>query len=120
MSKESTLDPASVIAIGSAEFPTYNDAQFSKIRDFYGIEPGFVGSFSFELKSKGGNMSEGGGKGGNLLGFTESRMFIVKELNKTDHNTLLKIAGDYADHMTHEDGTLMCKILAHFYHPEKK
>lgn len=108
------------LIVGEIEFPTYNDEHFRRIRKFYGIEPGFVGIFSFELKENGGNMAEGGGKGGNLMGFSMDRMFIIKELNKTDHKTLLNVAGEYADHMVHDDGTLLCKILAHFYHPIRK
>jgi len=116
-----TMDPDVPITIGERSFPTFNDQHFVKIREFYGIKDGFIdGAFSFELKVDGGNMSEGGGKGGNLMGFTDNKMFIVKELNKTDHNTLLKVAGDYANHMIHADGTLLCRILAHFYHTERK
>lgn len=115
-----THDAAAPVKIGDADFPTFNDEHFRKIRAFYGVPDGFVNDFNFALKEDGGNMAEGGGKGGNLMGFTEDRMFIVKELNKTDHNTLLQVAGDYADHMVHEDGTLLCLILAHFYHPERK
>jgi len=115
------MDPGAPITIGERSFPTFNDQHFVKIREFYGIKDGFIGtSFSFELKTNGGSMAEGGGKGGNLMGFTRDRQFIVKELNKTDHNTLLKVAEDYANHMIHPDGTLLCQILAHFYLPERK
>lgn len=115
------LDPSTVIPINGQKFPLYNDQQFSRIRKFVGVSDDFINTgFSFSLKADGGNMSQGGGKGGNLLGFTDNKKYIIKELNKTDHNTLLRIAGEYADHMVHEDGSLLCKILAHFYHPERK
>ena len=118
------LDPSTTIVIGkdAQSFPCYNDKAFAIIRNFFGIGSDFLlnAGFDFKLKSEGGNMSEGGGKGGNLLGFTNDKKYIVKELNKTDHNTMLKIAGEYADHMIHEDGSLLCKVLAHFYHPERK
>jgi hypothetical protein len=115
------MDPAAPIKVGEHDMPTFNDAHFAKIRAFYGVPADFIdASFSFALKAQGGNMSEGGGKGGNLMGFTADRGYIIKELNKTDHATLLSVAADYAEHMCHEDGTLLCRILAHFYHPERK
>ena len=113
------LDPAAPLQVGGVDFPTYHDEYFARVREYYGVTPGFLGPFSFELKPV-GNMSEGGGKGGNLIGFSNDKMFLVKELNKTDHNTLIKIADEYADHMTHHDGTLLCTVLAHFYHPERE
>ena len=114
------LDALAKIKVGGIEYPTYNDEAFSKLREFYGVSNAFDETFSFLVKGKGGNMSERGGKGGNLMGFTADRKFIVKELNKTDHNTLLLVAGEYADHMVHDHGSLLCKIVAHFYHPEMK
>mmetsp|Transcript_56100 Transcript_56100/g.112396 ORF Transcript_56100/g.112396 Transcript_56100/m.112396 type:complete len:379 (-) Transcript_56100:341-1477(-) len=115
------VDPAVTIVVGGKSFPTYSDEHFLKVREFFGVSiESSTEGFSFELKSEGGNMSEGGGKGGNLMGFTDDKKFIIKELNKTDHNTMLSCAGDYAAHITHDDGSLLCKVLAHFYHPEKK
>ena len=120
-SMKTVMNAAAPVKVGEHDMPTFNDEQFAKIREHYGVPADFIdSSFSFALKSEGGNMSEGGGKGGNLMGFTEDRCFIIKELNKTDHETLLAIAPDYAEHMCHEDGTLLCCILAHFYHPEQK
>lgn len=110
-------DPSQLIAVGSNKYPTYNDQHFSKIRKFIGLEDDFIdNNFSFDIKQKGGNMAPGGGKGGQLMGFTKDRLFIIKELNDTDHHTLLKVAENYADHIVHPDGSLLCKILAHFYH----
>lgn len=115
----SALKPSSsqLIKVGSNKFPTYNDQHFSKIRAFIGLTDDFIDAgFSFNTKDKGGNMAAGGGKGGQLMGFTKDRLFIIKELNDTDHGTLLKVAEDYADHIVHPDGSLLCKILGHFYH----
>jgi hypothetical protein len=116
-SSSQRADPSKLIAVGQNKFPTYNDVHYAKIRAFIGLEDDFIDStFSFNTKDKGGNMAPGGGKGGQLMGFTKDRLFIIKELNNTDHNTLLRYAEDYADHIVHPDGSLLCKVLAHFYH----
>lgn len=113
-------DNNKLIPVGANKYPTFNDQHFAKIRSFIGLSDDFIdSSFSFETKENGGNMAAGGGKGGNLMGFTNDRLFIIKELNNTDHNTLLKVAGDYAEHIIHPDGSLLCKIVAHFYHTGK-
>jgi len=115
------VDPSATVTIGGKSYPTFNDEHFSKLREFFGVSlEEATDGFLFDLKSNGGNMAEGGGKGGNLMGFTSNRQLIIKELNKTDHNTMLKVAGDYKDHMMSEDGSLLCKVLAHFYHPDTK
>jgi len=95
--------------------PTYNDPQFSKIRAGLNIPDSFLFDFDFN------KMGAGGGKGGNLLAIHGD--YVVKEMNATDHNTLLNCAKLYADHVLMEDrngnqyGTMLCKVLCHFYDP---
>lgn len=114
-----TPSSAVTLMVGNEEMPTFNDDSFKRVREANDVPATFLAEgFDFRLKPE-GNMSEGGGKGGNLMGFTDNRMYIIKELNNTDHNTLLRYAGEYADHMTHSDGTLLCNILAHFYNPTR-
>lgn len=104
------------ISVHGMDLPTFNDEHFAKVRKHKGVEANFLeaGGFSFD------ELKQAGGKGGNPMAFTKDRRFIVKELNDTDHRTLLLIAEDYAAHVTHKDGSLLCLVVAHFYHPEKK
>ena len=86
------------LSVNKTTMHTYNDEAFKRIREHCAVQDDFLNEgFDFRLKVDGGKMAEGGGKGGNLMGFTDSRMFIVKELNDTDHNTLLLYADQYAD-----------------------
>ena len=68
--------------------PTYNDTQFARIRAGLQIPDTFLIHFDFD------NMGAGGGKGGNLLAIHGD--YVVKEMNDTDHNTLMSIAKLYA------------------------
>jgi hypothetical protein len=120
---KANIEPSKEKVIGAAgeEMHTYNDGAFKRVREAAGVADDFLmDGFDFRLKTDGGKMKEGGGKGGNLMGFTDNMMFIVKELNDTDHNTLLLYASEYANHMTHADGSLLCKILAHFWNPQNR
>lgn len=100
------------LVVGGESLPTYNDTYFRRVREAFRVPTGFLTtSFSFD------ELREGGGKGGNLLGFTQDRLFIVKELSDADHRSLLRVAQAYADHVVHPDGSLLCRIFAHFHHP---
>ena len=102
---KANIEPSKEKVIGAAgeEMHTYNDGAFKRVREAAGVADDFLmDGFDFRLKTDGGKMKEGGGKGGNLMGFTDNMMFIVKELNDTDHNTLLLYVSEYANHMTHQ------------------
>lgn len=111
-------DRNAMVTCGDRDLPTYNDTQFAKIRAGLGISDSFLHDFDF------GAMGAGGGKGGNLLAIVGD--YVVKEMNDTDHNTLLNIAKIYADHVLEVDrngnqfGTMLCKVLCHFYDPGSK
>lgn len=105
------LSTQHVIDVDGEQLPTYNDAHFARLRSNMALSDTFLAAFKFA------DMKEGGGKGGNLLGFTSDKLWVVKELNDTDHNTLLALAEQYVDHVTHSDGSLLCRIVAHFHRP---
>mmetsp|Transcript_56449 Transcript_56449/g.132402 ORF Transcript_56449/g.132402 Transcript_56449/m.132402 type:complete len:361 (+) Transcript_56449:99-1181(+) len=86
----------------------FNDNLFAKLRVHDRIPDDFINTgWDFEKDFK-----AGGGKGGTLMaGIGES--YIVKELSKGDHVTLLSVSASYTRHMC--DGeTLLCPIYLHF------
>lgn len=108
------LSTQHVIDVNGQSLPTYNDEHFSKVRGQMGLSDSFLTAFFFS------GMKPGGGKGGQLLGFTSDKLWVVKELNDTDHNTLLDLGPAYVEHVTHPDGSLLCKVVAHFHDPEQR
>ena len=111
---ESSVEP---LLIGGRTMHCYNEGEFAAIRSAFGVPPDFLAKFDF------GGMSEGGGKGGQLMGFTADRACIVKELNATDHSVLLGLAGKYRLHIIGDDPSqpsqsLLCRFFAHFQDPE--
>lgn len=97
-----------LLPVGSHQFPTYNDSAFKRIRKTFGVPDDFLAQFSFD------SLEAGGGKGGNLMGFTIDKRFIVKEINDTDHNTMLLITDDFATHLESGEGSLLARIFCHF------
>jgi hypothetical protein len=108
---------SSSLDVGGTAMSLFNDEDFAAIRRAFGVADNFLRDFDF------GSLDEGGGKGGNLMGFTKDRQYIVKELNKTDHNTLGDISGEYREHIVGNDPkvpskSLLCRFFAHFQHPK--
>jgi hypothetical protein len=58
------------------------------------------------------SLSHSGAKGGCLIAFLESN-FVVKELSRTDHESLLRISSSYFEHVTQGE-TLLSGIFLHF------
>ena len=111
---------------------TYADDEYKKVRERWQLGDDFLGGFDFaELK-------EGGGKGGNLMGFTKDKQYLarvrrdrvkirarrlsahaardaqVKEVNATDHNTILRIIHKYVAHLLDPEGSLLARFFLHF------
>eukprot|EP00913_Durusdinium_trenchii_P007906 g7417.t2 len=57
------------------------------------------------------SLSPGGGKGGTMMSRIEN--YLVKELSKGDHRTLLQITKSYCEHMQ-SGPSLICPIFLHF------
>ena len=96
------------LVVGKETVRTYHDAEYVKFREKYGLADDFLTTIDFE------KMEAGGGKGGMMMGFTKDELYIVKELNPTDHATMLKIAPEFLDHLM--QGSLLARIFAHFEH----
>lgn len=94
--------------IDGEEVEVYNDSDFARVREAYGLKEA---DFVFE------DLEEGGGKGGMMMGFTKDKNLILKELNKADHKSLLKISKNYVTHIL--EGSLLTKIFLHFSRAKK-
>jgi hypothetical protein len=102
--------------VGDAEVDFYNDQDFAAIRLRFGVQDNFLHDFDFSSVRE-----AGGGKGGNLMGYSADRQYVVKELNAVDQNTLLSVSGAYRAHICGTDSqsppnSLLCRIFMHFRH----
>mmetsp|Transcript_8010 Transcript_8010/g.10188 ORF Transcript_8010/g.10188 Transcript_8010/m.10188 type:complete len:341 (+) Transcript_8010:37-1059(+) len=95
--------------VGNEQVKAFNDESFIRVRELYGLDESFLSSIDF------GQMEAGGGKGGMMMGFSADKLYIVKELNKDDHRTMLKISKEIVDHILDEEiGSLLARVFAHF------
>jgi hypothetical protein len=95
--------------VGGEAVTTYNDEHYKKLRERWGLGDDFLETFDFSK-----NMKGGGGKGGDLMGFTTDKLYIVKEVNPGDQKSLLKITEDYAQHLLDPHGSLLARFFLHF------
>jgi len=93
----------------------YNDELFIQMREAFEVSPQFLGAANFNLQCLG----DGGGKGGQLLGCTLDGRFVVKELNKADHDGLLKNSSLYVQHVLGSRGSMLVQMFAHFRQEDK-
>mmetsp|Transcript_15889 Transcript_15889/g.49764 ORF Transcript_15889/g.49764 Transcript_15889/m.49764 type:complete len:335 (+) Transcript_15889:100-1104(+) len=97
------------LVVGGKAVEAFNDSEFVKIRERYGLdEVEFLKSIDFS------KMEQGGGKGGMQMGFTSDKLYIVKELNGSDHHSLSAIAAEYCEHVLAAEGSLIARLFAHF------
>lgn len=92
---------------GGREAELFNERLFCELRAYAQVPDDFVNG-GWDL----GKLEAGGGKGGTLMARVSSA-YIVKELSKGDHDTLLAIAGSYAKHVRAGE-TLLCPVYLHF------
>jgi len=144
--------PPPPLVVGGRAMVEFDATQFARVRIAHGINHGQGGDFAsstFVADFDFGCLAPGGGKGGNLMGFSADRKYIVKELSKGDHKSLKKVARSYCDHIlqdqpsasktltsTHKATSatasaasasaavaapsLLCLIFAHFQDPTTK
>ena len=72
----------------------FNARKFRRIRRELRVGEGFLKTFVYS------RLKPGGGKGENLMGYSEDNLLLVKEIKKGDHKSLLKVTNDYVDHIT--------------------
>jgi len=88
----------------SVEF--FNEERFSLLRRSADVPDDFVNEgWSFE------SLAGGGGKGGTLMAKVGD--YVVKELSKGDHHTLLEVSGSLCEHIL-SGPSLLCPIYLHF------
>jgi hypothetical protein len=111
--------PTDQLKVGGVRMHTYNDVYYKAMRDAFGVTEIYEQSWSeFDFKK---DLREGGGKGGNLMGFTADKKFIIKEMNDGDHKALLKLTGSFVKHVLPPEGSdesmsVLCRFYAHFHH----
>jgi len=111
--------------IGKRQVSTYHDESYAKLRAFFGVESDFLQGGVLDSRFSFSNMKGGGGKGGQCMAFDDSRKYIIKEMNETDHVKLLELADDYVLHVTEGASaasdlpggcqSLLCRFFAHFF-----
>eukprot|EP00931_Biecheleriopsis_adriatica_P017135 TRINITY_DN12390_c0_g1_i1.p1 TRINITY_DN12390_c0_g1~~TRINITY_DN12390_c0_g1_i1.p1 ORF type:complete len:358 (-),score=60.37 TRINITY_DN12390_c0_g1_i1:205-1278(-) len=104
MSAEST---APAITPAGLKVELFNDDIFRELRKVAQVPDDFVNT-GWDLST----LKAGGGKGGTLMAFVGSS-YIVKEMSKGDHQSLLRVASSYGKHVLGGD-TLICPIYLHF------
>ncbi|CAD7946169.1 unnamed protein product [Amoebophrya sp. A25] len=92
-----------------------NDEHFSRVRERCGLRNDFLKN-EFEFTPD--FFEPHGGKGGELMCFTRSRKFIVKQMSPGDHQTLLEIAKQYVDHVLGGQ-TLLTLMPLHFTYEKR-
>ena len=108
--------PSGTTKLGGEEVVLLNDEHFSKIRKAMRVPTEILatrGQWKFE------DLKASGGKGGDMMGRSSGSTFgkyFVKEVSGSDHSTLLKIAGEYADHVTSQGGSFICRFFMHVKH----
>lgn len=103
------------INIGGEECTTFDDVEHAKVRAAAGVADDFLAGFDWQKSLK-----PGGGKGGNLMGFTADRRYIVKEVNGTDHKMMCALAAAYSEHVLAPEGSLLAHMYAHVQRPSTK
>lgn len=91
----------------SRDAELFNDSVFGELRARAKVPDDFVNG-GWDLST----LRPGGGKGGTRMAFV-GESYIVKELSKGDHATLLKITNSYGQHVK-GGGTLLSPIYLHF------
>ena len=124
------------LVVGGETVTTLNDEHWIRVRQFNAVPDDFIASlerFSFA------DFRPSGAKGGNLLAFSKARRsrracvvrvfrpshrrarppqdrrFLVKELSRGDHNTLMTYSDEFSRHLSKASPpSLMARFFAHF------
>lgn len=92
---------------GGRDVELFNDELFSELRRAAQVPDDFTNA-GWELEK----LAHGGGKGGTLMAHI-GNMYIIKELSKGDHASLLEVTSSYAQHVQGGD-SLITPMYLHF------
>lgn len=106
--KQQPSPEASTIKAGGREIRVWNGGLWRRVRALDNIPDNFIeNAFSY------GSFAAGGGKGGDLMTTTKDNRYIVKELNKGDHASLLEVAEPYVEYVT-SNTSLLSRFYLHY------
>lgn len=97
--------------VAGCEVRAWNDEAWRQVRVRDGVPDNFLAD-----PSRMGTFKAGGGKGGDLMAFTVDGKFIIKELNKGDHEALLRITSSYVERVF-TGKSLLCTFYLHYTDP---
>lgn len=104
----------SSFSVGGKSCIAFNESIYQSVRSYFGVVDSFVAEstdFSFD------DLGPSGGKGGNLLAFSNDGKFVIKELNPDDNKQLsdVNFCNRLSSHVTNPDNpSLLAPILTHF------
>lgn len=99
--------PSSTIRPAGREIEVWNDELFQRLRKENGVPDDFLNEgWTYD------KLEKGGGKGGTLMAFLWGK-YIVKEMNKGDHEAMLKVTPSYIEHMCGGDSRI-CPVFLHY------
>lgn len=81
--------------VTTEEVHLYNDRHFKRVRDLAGLDDQLLIHFDLE-----NDLKPGGGKGGDLMGFTPDSKYLIKEVKPSDQVSLELYAEQYVDQVT--------------------
>eukprot|EP00658_Telonema_sp_P-2_P047494 TRINITY_DN3612_c0_g1_i1.p1 TRINITY_DN3612_c0_g1~~TRINITY_DN3612_c0_g1_i1.p1 ORF type:complete len:399 (+),score=97.67 TRINITY_DN3612_c0_g1_i1:250-1446(+) len=73
----------------------YDDEHFVKVRTMQKLGYQILITFDFD-----NDLKPGGGKGGELMGFTADKQFLIKEMKMSDHISLREYTKEYVERVT--------------------
>mmetsp|Transcript_33352 Transcript_33352/g.55169 ORF Transcript_33352/g.55169 Transcript_33352/m.55169 type:complete len:375 (+) Transcript_33352:61-1185(+) len=105
-------EPNSLINVGGEQCEEYDGSFYAALRAHFKLSDDFLVGFNWHLAC-------GGGKGGNKLGLTDDRRFMIKELSLGDHQSLLELTPQYCAHVLANDRLLLAPFFAHIRRPSQ-
>jgi len=83
------------VRVSGREVRLYNDEHYAKLRKLHGLANDFI-EFGWDMSQ---DLRKSDAKGGALMAFIGGD-FVIKDLNKGDHESLLDITASYVEHAT--------------------
>merc|ERR1719456_506771 len=104
---QASPSPSDKIRPAGKDALLWNDEYFSQLRKDAKIPDDFLNDgWSYD------KLEKGGGKGGTLMAFLWGK-YIVKEMSKGDHLTMLSVTQSYVEHL-HNGDSMICIVYMHY------